>query len=44
MINQKESKQVRIDSWLLQPLPQDMKPKTKNKDQPTNNPKKIAET
>ena len=40
MINQKESKQVRIDSWLLQPLSGDMKPKTKNKDQPTNNHKK----
>ena len=41
MINQKESKQLRIylDSWLLQPLSQDMKA-TKNKDQPTNNHKK----
>ena len=38
MINQKESKQLRIylDSWLLQPLLQNMKT-TKNKDQPTNN-------
>ena len=40
MINQKESKQVRIDSWLFQSLSQDMKTKTKNKDQPTNNHKK----
>ena len=40
MINQKESKQVRIDSWLLKLLSRDMKTKTKNKDQPTNKPKK----
>ena len=40
MINQKESKQVRIDSWLLKLLSREMKTKTKNKDQPTNNPKK----
>ena len=32
MINKKESKQVRIDPWLLQPLSRDMK--TKSKDQP----------
>ena len=40
MINQKESKHVRIDSWLLELLSKDKK-KTKkskkNKDQPTNN-------
>ena len=40
MISQKESKQVRMDSWLLKLLSRDMKPKTKNKDQPTNNHKK----
>ena len=40
MINQKESKHVRIDPWLLQPLSQDMKTKPKNKDQPRNNHKK----
>ena len=27
-------------SWLLEPLSRDMKTKTKNKDQPTNNQKK----
>ena len=31
MINQKESKQVRMDSWLLKQLLADMKTKTKNK-------------
>ena len=40
MINQKESKQVRIDSRLLQPLTRDMKTKAKVKDQPANNHKK----
>ena len=40
MINQKKSKQVRMDSWLLKLLSRDMKTKTKNKDQPTNNHKK----
>ena len=40
MINQKESKQVRMDSWLLKLLSRDMKTKTKNKDQPINNHKK----
>ena len=40
MIEQKESKQVRMDSWLLKLLSRDMKTKTKNKDQPTNNHKK----
>ena len=37
MINHKDSKQVRMDSWLLKLLSRDMKTKTKNKDQPTNN-------
>ena len=32
MINQKECKQVRIDSWLLKLMSRDMKTKTKNKD------------
>ena len=40
MINQKESKQVRMDSWLLKLLPRNMETKTKNKDQLTNNHKK----
>ena len=40
MINQKKSKQVRLDSWLLEPLSRDMKTKRKNKDQSTNNHKK----
>ena len=40
MINQKESKQVRMDSWLLKLLSRDMKTKARNKDQPTNNHKK----
>ena len=40
MINQKKSKQVRMDSWLLKLLSTDMKTKTKTKDQPTNNHKK----
>ena len=40
MINQKESKQVRMDSWLLKLLSRDMKTKAKNKDQPTNSHKK----
>ena len=40
MINQKESKQVRMDSWLLKLLPRDMKTKAKNKDQSTKNHKK----
>ena len=40
MINQKESKQVKMDSWLLELLSRDMKRKTKNKDQSTNNHKK----
>ena len=40
MIIQKESKQVSMDSLLLKLLSRDMKTKTKNKDQPTNNHKK----
>ena len=40
MINQKESKQVRIDSQLLKLSSRDMKTKGKNNDQPTNNYKK----
>ena len=40
MFNQKESKQIRMDSWLLKLLSRDMKTKTKNKDQPTSNHKK----
>ena len=39
MINQKESKQARIDSWLLKLLSRDMKTKTKNKKQKTKNKK-----
>ena len=40
MISQKESKQVSMDSWLLKLLSRDMKTKTKNEYQPTNNHKK----
>ena len=43
MINQKESKQVEMDPWLLKLLSRYMKAKTKNKDQPTKNHKKITE-
>ena len=43
MISQKDSKQVSMDSWLLKLLSRDMKTKTKNKDQPTNNHKKNPE-
>ena len=43
MINSKESKQVRMDSWLLKLLSREMKTKAKNKDQPTKNHKKIIE-
>ena len=39
MINQKESEQVSMDSWLLKLLPRDITTKTKNKDQPTSNQK-----
>ena len=40
MINQKESKQVRMESWLLKLLSKDMKTETKNKDQSTSNHRK----
>ena len=43
MINKKETKQVRMDSWLLKLRSRDMKTKTKNKDQPTKNQNKITE-
>ena len=43
MINQKERKQIRMDSWLLKLLSRDMKTETKSKDQPTKNRKKITE-
>ena len=43
MINQKESKEVKMDPWLLKLLLRDMKTKTKSKDQPTKNHKKITE-
>ena len=36
----KTSKQFRMYSWLLKLQSRDMKTKTKNKDQPTNNHKK----
>ena len=44
MINQKESKQVRMDSWLLKLLARDMKTKARHKNQPTSNLKKITES
>ena len=37
MINQKQTKQVRMGSWLLKLLSKGMKTKTKSKGQPTNN-------
>ena len=40
MINSKERKQVRMDSWLLKLLSRDMKTKIKSKDQSTKNHKK----
>ena len=40
MTSQKEGKLVSMDSWLLKLLSRDLKTKTKNKDQPTNNHKK----
>ena len=40
MTNQKESKQVRMGSWLRKLLSRGMQPKTKNKAQPTKNHKK----
>ena len=36
MTNQKESKTLKINSWLIKLLSRDMKTNTKNKDQPTN--------
>ena len=43
MMSQKDSKQVSMDSWLVNLLSRDMKTKTKNKDQPANKHKKITE-
>ena len=43
MINQKESKQVRMDFWLPKLLSADLKTKTKTKGLPTKNHKKITE-
>ena len=43
MISSKESKQVRINSWLLRLLSRDMKAKIKSKDQSTKNHKKTTE-
>ena len=40
MINQKESKQVRMAFQLLKLLSRDMKAEAKSKDKPTNNHKK----
>ena len=40
MISQNDSKQVSIDCWLLKLLSREIKTKTKNKDQTTNNHKK----
>ena len=40
MINQRESKQVRMNSCLQKLLSRDMETKPKKKDQPTNNHKK----
>ena len=40
MTSQNDSKQVSMDSWLVKLLSRDMKTKTKNKDQSTNNHKK----
>ena len=42
MINHKESKQDRVDSWLLKLLSRDKKTKTKTKAQPKKNHKKIT--
>ena len=39
MVNEKENKQFRMDSWLLKQLSRSMKTKQKN-NQPTNNHKK----
>ena len=38
--DQSEKSKFRMGSWLLKLLPRDMKIKTKNKDQATNNHKK----
>ena len=43
MTSQNDSKQVSMDSWLVKLLSRDMKTKTKNKDQSTNNHKKKTE-
>ena len=43
MINWKESKQVRMISWLPKLLSTDLKTKAKTKDRPTKNHKKITE-
>ena len=40
MISQKESKQVKMGSWMVRLLTRDMKTKTKSKEQPTSNHKK----
>ena len=40
MINHKETKQVRMDYWLLKLLSRDLKTKARHKNQPTNNHKK----
>ena len=40
MINQGENKKVRMCFWLLKLLPKDIRTKTKNKCQQTNNDKK----
>ena len=37
MVNQKESKQVRMNFWLFKLLSGDIKTKAKNKNQPKNN-------
>ena len=39
--NAQLERKVRIDSWLLKLLSRDIKTETKNKDQPTNNHKKL---
>ena len=42
MISQKESKQVKMGSWMVRLLTRDMKTKTKSKEQPTSNHKKTG--
>ena len=44
MINQEESKKVRIGFWLLKILSRDMKTRTKNKDQLTNSYEKLQKS